>query len=171
MFTEFFDRERKLVGWRFWLCWVAATNAGFFPGLALGERLGAPLGEPFSSAVVGGTFGALVGVAQWLVLRRHITRCHHWFTATAIGWFAGGGLGALILTSVLPNVSPGSFTWVLFIGFFAGAVVGIPHRRILLHRGAAVAAWWVPISSVAWGVFFPGAISGLFLARRLRGVA
>ncbi len=168
MLREFLRHEREAVGWRFWALWVLATNAGFFPGLVLGNELSASVPEPFAAAIVGGSFGALVGVAQWLVLRRHIAPSLRWATATGFGWCVGAGLGALVLTRLAPSVSPGDLTWTLSIGFFAGAVDGVPQRRILRRFGRELGEWWVPISSLAWGVFFPGAVSGLFLARRLR---
>ena len=168
MLSRFLDLERERAGWRFWLLWVLATNAGFFPGLALGNWLRASATEPLASAIVGGSFGALVGVAQWLVLRRHLAPSQHWAGATAIGWCVGASLAALLLIRLAPSVAPGGFTWTLLVGFFAGAVVGVPQHRVLRRFSPALSAWWVPISSLAWGVFFPGVISGLFLARRLR---
>ena len=89
MVNEFLAREQSDIGWRFWLLWVLATNVGFFPGLALGNQLSASVAEPVSSAVVGGMFAAMVGVAQWAVLRRHLPSTHHWITATTIGWVLG----------------------------------------------------------------------------------
>ncbi len=168
LLSAFLELERERAGWRFWVLWIFATNAGFFPGLVLGNRLSASVAEPIASAIVGGSFGALVGVAQWLVLRRHLAPSQHWATATAVGWAIGGGLGALMLGRFCPSVSSGGLAWVVCVGFFAGAVVGVPQHRVLRRFGPALSQWWVPISSLAWGVFFPGAISGLFLARRLR---
>ena len=152
------------------MLWVLATNVGFFPGLALGNQLSASVAEPVSSAVVGGMFAAMVGVAQWAVLRRHLPSTHHWITATTIGWVLGAGLGALLLIELAPNVTPGGVTWIIVIGFFAGAIVGIPQYAVLRKSDPALARWWVAISSLAWGIFFPGAVSGLFLARRLQRV-
>ena len=171
MLREFLGLEKERAGWRFWVLWVLATNAGFFPGLALGNRLSAATTEPLASAIVGGSFGALVGVGQWLVLRRHCAPSHHWVTSTALGWSFGAGLGAAVFGWLLPDVVPGGLTWTIVIGFFAGAVVGVPQRQLLNRFGPELSAGWVPISSFAWGVFFPGAVSGLFLARRLRRVA
>jgi hypothetical protein len=167
----FLGLERERAGWRFWLLWVIATNVGFFPGLALGTQLSAAANEPLASAIVGASFGALAGVAQWLVLRRHLVPSHHWTTATAFGWCVGAGLGALLLTRFAPDVVPGGVRWTLFVGFFAGAVIGVPQRRILRRFSPSLSAWWVPISSLAWGLFFPGVISGLFLAHRLGAAA
>ncbi len=167
MATSFLEFERERAGWRFWVLWVVATNVGFFPGLALGGRLSAPMAEPYASAIVGASFGTLVGVTQWLVLRRHAAPCHHWATATAVGWCVGGGLGALFLGQFVPGLAPGDLAWTLFVGFFAGGVVGIPQRWVLLRLRPVLSHWWVPISSLAWGVLFPGVVSGFFLARRL----
>lgn len=171
MLGEFLEHERQLAGWRFWLLWVLATNAGFFPGLALGNLLATSAAEPLASGIVGGSFGAAVGIAQWLVLRRHLAPSQHWMSGTALGWSLGAALGALLLSRFAPGVPPGGLIWTLSIGFFAGALVGVPQQRLLRRFSPALSAWWVPISSLAWGVFFPGAISGLVLARRLRGTA
>ena len=46
-------------------------------------------------------------------------------------------------------------------GVFAGAVVGIPQSGLLRRFGSRLSPWWVPVSPV-WGIFFPGAVSGLF---------
>ena len=62
LFSSFLRLERELAGWRFWLLWVLATNVGFFPGLALGSRISTWTVEPFSAAIVGASFGGLVGV-------------------------------------------------------------------------------------------------------------
>ena len=167
LLDEFLALEKERVGWRFWVCWVLATNLGFFPGLAIGNWLSASAPEPYASAIVGGSFGALVGVAQWRVLRRHIEPCHQWAAGTAIGWSLGAALGAILMGWFAPDAPPGGVIWVVFIGFFAGAVVGIPQRLVLQAFGPELPRAWVPISSLAWGVFFPGAISGLVLARRL----
>ncbi len=56
--------------------------------------------------------------------------------------------------------------WVLATNL-AGALVGVPQQVVLARFDARLARGWVVISAVAWGVFFPGAVSGLFLAYRL----
>ena len=74
----------------------------------------------------------------------------------------------------LPDWLPFDLRWygiTYIIGFFAGAVVGIPQSWLLRRFGSSLSQWWVPISSLAWGIFFPGAVSGLFLARRLKRTA
>lgn len=164
---RFFQREREAAGWRFWVLWVAATNAGFFPGLVLGNRLSAGLAEPLASGGVSLSFGALVGFAQWLVLRRHLEHCVHWITSTAFGWALGAFLGSWLFSRFAPGLSPSGAVGIVSIGFFAGAIVGIPQRQLLLRSGPDLARHWVPLSSFAWGVFFPGVISGWVLGQRL----
>lgn len=167
LLASFLELERERAGWRFFALWVLATNLGFFPGLALGNLLSASAAEPYRSAIVGASFGTLVGMGQWWVLRRHVARCQHWVVATGAGWCIGGGLGALLLGRFAPGVAEGGVAWTLYIGFFAGAIVGVPQRQVLHRSRPWLSRWWVPISSLAWGVFFPGVVSGLFLARRL----
>ena len=163
----FLELEAKHAGWRFWVLWVLATNLGFFPGQAVGERLGASIAEPAASALQAGCFALAVGAMQWLVLRRHLTGIRHWITATAVGWATGAGLGAWLLLRFAPGVAPGGVVWIVAIGVLAGALVGVPQQVALARHDARLARGWVIISAAAWGVFFPGAVSGLFLARRL----
>jgi hypothetical protein len=92
---EFLRLERERAGWRFWLLWVAATNLGFFPGLALGQRLAAGMGEPLASGIVGGSFATLVGTAQWGVLRRHLPHCGYWMPSTTAGFATGATITGL----------------------------------------------------------------------------
>ena len=67
------NTERTQVGWGFWLWWVLASAVGF--------------------AVV----RAGVGIAQWFVLRRHVSRAGWWVLASTVGYaVAGAGiLGAI----------------------------------------------------------------------------
>ena len=167
MLGAFLELEAKHAGWRFWILWVLATNVGFFPGQALGERLSASMADPAASAVQAGCLALGVGVTQWVVLRRHVTGVHHWITATVVGWAIGAGLGAWLLLRFAPGVEPRGLPWILAIGVFAGALVGLPQQYVLARFDARLARGWVAISALAWGVFFPGAVSGLFLAYRL----
>ena len=74
---------------------------------------------------------------------------------------------ALLLGRFFPGLSEEGLAWTLLIGFFAGGIVGVPQRQVLHRLRPFLSDWWVPISSLAWGILFPGVVSGFFLARRL----
>jgi hypothetical protein len=168
--TDFLRLERERGGWRFWLLWVLATNAGFFPGLWLGTRLAELAGgppEPVSGVIVGACFALLVGAAQSWVLARHVSERGAWALATVVGWSAGVWLAGSLLLALVPDLDTTGAVWVLAIGFLAGAAVGVPQWWVL-RRAAGVGAWWIPVSAVGWGIFFPGMVTGYALSRVLR---
>jgi len=76
---NFLALEERLAGWRFWLLWVLATNAGFFPGLRIGNLLAARLDagsgelsiEILRAVIIGTSFASLIGLFQGLVIARH----------------------------------------------------------------------------------------------------
>jgi len=161
---RFLQTESERAGWRFWVVWVVATNLAFFPGLAVGRVLAQPLSEPLASGVVGLSFAVPVGLLQWLVLRRHFASSGAWGLATCAGWALGGFLGAAALLRLAPGVAPGGLAWVLAVGCFGGAVVGLGQLPFIRRTHPRIAPWWVLVSAVAWGILFPGAVTGLLLA-------
>jgi hypothetical protein len=50
--------------------------------------------------------GALLGLGQWLLLRRSLPRAGGWIVATAISWDVGGGIGLGLITGT-------SLVWLL----------------------------------------------------------
>lgn len=162
---RFLKAESEQAGWRFWVLWVLATNLAFFPGLAAGQLLTQHTPEPFASGLVGLSFAAPVGVAQWWVLERHIENAGSWALASAAGWGLAGFIGAAALLAIAPGITPGGLVWVLAIGTLGGAMVGLGQLPLMRRAYPAIAPWWILVSAVAWGIFFPGALTGLFLIR------
>jgi hypothetical protein len=141
-----------------WRTWVLATGAGAFLALTLGMvpsallSLGsggsAPPAEPAQTAVLGLAFlmglvlGPVLGLAQWLALRRLVRRAALWMPANALAWafgmvvvFAGmdlafgGGFG--------PGTVPILVSTLLLCGATVGAIHGLalvwllrPARRL-----------------------------------------
>jgi hypothetical protein len=124
--------------------WVAATTAGAVLAYAIGmapSTFGAanwPAAAFVALAVPGGAALLLsIGVAQWLVLRRHIPRAGRWIVATAAAWIVGL---VVFLAFAMPLWQPGQPTvLVIAIGAVGGllmaatvaAVTGTALRRIL----------------------------------------
>ena len=165
MLNRFLRKEALMGGWRFWLLWVLATNLGFFSGRWLGQALATTFSEPFASGVFAVSFALPVGLLQWLVLRRHLPRSGSWVLTTSVGWGVGALVGAAVMLSAAPTAAPGGLFWIFALAFISGAAVGIAQMPLILRHLPELAPWWVIISVVAWDVFFPGAITGFFLAR------
>ena len=91
------NTERAQAGWGFWLWWVLASAVGFVVGLIVGLILSATSSSLVGFAVGLAVFGASVGIAQWFVLRRHVSRAGWWVLASTVGYAvtAAGVLDAL----------------------------------------------------------------------------
>ena len=87
-------------GWGFWLGWVLASTVGWFVGFIIGFILlaivGDIVGEDNGMNVLGLILGAfifgasllsMVGILQWLVLRRRVSGVGWWVLASAAGGF------------------------------------------------------------------------------------
>ncbi len=164
----------------FWIRWVAANAVGDVLGLGLVGLITVMLAQILSWSVtyvlsivplfaaMGALDGAVVGFAQWTVLRSrlHNMRARSWTMATAIGaaiaWFMG------TLPATVPFSSEGPVTVDEPIGFGMvtvlaiemgigaafGAVLAVP-QWLILRRYVGRALWWIPANSLAWLVAMP----------------
>lgn len=133
--------------------WLLATLTGACVAWLLGvipssiataqERSGTPMPQPSQVAVIlmagamGMVLGAVLGVPQFLVMRRHFERAGWWIVANAVAWSAGMPLifvGVSLTVAHAQTVA----TFAALIGAIAtaGAVVG-----------AIEAAWLVRLAS------------------------
>ena len=150
--------EGSQVGWGFWLQWVLASTVGVFVGI-LGcgfmvfvlNRYDVP-GGPVGPGLFGIVFGIVVGVLQWLVLRRRVSGAGWWVLASAA---AGYGI---IQSGVLGPPASLSFGALLFMTG-GGAVTGTL-QWLVLRGQVSRAGWWVLASTVGWGLV--GAVLGAF---------
>lgn len=116
--------KRPKAGWWFWLCWVLANTIGavaFLPA-SLYMLIVANISLTFQSwtiAIVlmslgGAVLGAVIGLAQWLVLRTHLPRSRWWLLATSLGMALG------IFLAVVAVKSRGWHFWSLSVGLGQG---------------------------------------------------
>jgi hypothetical protein len=156
---------------RITLLWLFATMIGTVFGIVSSLTLvtglaldGAP---PVLVGITGGCgLGVGIGLAQWLVLRRHIPAAGWWVLASI-----GGGISGVVLALPLsealqplfamflgetlerrPTVPRVSWSDVLALGV-TGAVVGLvlgSAQWLVLRRHARSAGWWIGASSVGW---------------------
>jgi len=75
------------------------------------------------------SFGLIVALFQYPVLRREIPHLATWILANVIGWTLGAYLGQLAAGVFFQNVVPTTFTSVLvtvgITGLVAGAITGL----------------------------------------------
>jgi hypothetical protein len=99
---------------------------------------------------LGAALGLLLGLGQWLILRRHLAQMHWWPLAglagltggIALGYGAGLALQALDGIATLASVATGA----LFLGLL---------QWLLLRRRLQNAIWWLPATLLAWGLALP----------------
>jgi hypothetical protein len=155
-------------GWALWISWVLATALGELIGFAAPALVGTAayaLKLPDSMMVAGllgagAIEGAVLGLAQWLVLRRILPELPRrvWVLATAaaavvayiIGLIPsqGGDLSRLHPAVLAGGAAMLGTIFVVSIGFAQWLVL----RRILPSAG-----WWILANAVAWplGVMVP----------------
>ena len=162
MFKAFLEREQQHAGWRFWVLWVLLTNVAYFAGLGI-ERLLFGKINVYVALV-------LVGIAQGWALYRHLPDIWlTWTVGTAAGWAIGSASATLLLLPlVFSSMDPNSFIAIVLVGFWAGLIVGFPQWLVLRKHISQIGVWWIPLSSLAWGIFFPGALTGVALLLLLR---
>ena len=116
--------------------------------------------------LLGAWEGAVVGLAQWIVLRRRLPEIarRSWVWATVAGAAATGFLGMLPGTvmsltgdggGTMPEFeSTESLATEIALAMILGAILAIPQWWVL-RRHVRAAGWWVPANAIAWGVAMP----------------
>ncbi len=105
--------------------------------------------------------GLITGVSQWIILRNYLTRdgLFLWVPLTAIGLPLGFILGALYSVWTDPTHVKSANHWLAHYGWsstttiacIAGAFLGILQWLIIRNKVKG-SLWWIPISSLAWGI-------------------
>jgi len=104
------------------------------------------LGEIFSAFMFGASIGAVVGVLQWLVLRRRVSKAGWWILAST----AGLAVAFAVVYLAVAYGSPGDLDDVAAMAL-GGAVMGTL-QWLVLRRQVSRAGWWVLASTVGWGL-------------------
>ena len=141
MSTEYIQIEKG-----FWVRWVIASAVGLFVGFAIYffavDSIAAEQGfilKTLISAVAGAIFGAAVGGAQLLVLRRKISGMNRWMVANIIG-AAIGGTFALPIAQAVGDAT--NFNMAIFAGgIVLGLSLGIA-QVVVLRTYLSGGGWW-----------------------------
>jgi hypothetical protein len=163
---------------RLWGRWVGANTLAETIGLgataavAVGVAGAGDAGDAARLAVavvavvLAGAFeGAIVGYAQWRVLRRPLPGlpARSWIVATVVGALVAWTLGMLPSTlmgmrgdaAAEPAISEATrLLLAAGMGAVAGPVLGVP-QWLVLRRFVPRAGWWVAANAVAWGAGMP----------------
>jgi hypothetical protein len=162
--------EHPTVGLGSWRRWMMANFVGFTIGGAIFGAVQRARMQPYFEVVTSGAdaarilaantgvsmtmFGALVGGAQWLALRRRV-RAGWWLPATCLGWALSG-----VIVGALSGVTAGTVSTigpdVGLLGFVVAAVAGclvlglLPGtlQWLVLRRQLDRVGWW-PVVSLA----------------------
>ena len=167
------NAEHTFIGWRFGLWWVLLTVVGWTIGFPLGFVLvavaGWIIGVPEGSDSILLKLGldnaalficivAVVGLMQWLALRRVVRRAGFWVPASIIGFTVSSSIHAVVcyVWGYPDNLDhfPGTLVWAMAF-VVGGTLAGVLQQRIL-RRQVCHSAWWVPASAVGWGLSIIG---------------
>ena len=161
------NTERAQIGWRFRLWWMLASTLVLAVGVTVGGAgilIGAAFGFAGVSfgAMFGAAFGALLGIAQWFVLKRQVSWSGRWRLFTAIGGAASFAIAVVIVTIFLPY-RPGFIFGTFDTEFMAATVLGIVvvigaslgfAQWFVLRRNVSGSGLWVLASAVGPAVIY-----------------
>jgi len=124
---------------RTWLLWTAATAFGWaaagLTGLPIGRVVlveggsAAILSVAGSMSLIGALIGGLIGVGQWLYLRRRMRNAAAWLLATAAGW--GLGLPLALTVNLFFGLGISAGMYGMFVGGAVGAIQGAAARSVV----------------------------------------
>jgi len=135
--------QKQSIEWIIWFQWVLASTLGWLLGWFLVGELGV---------------GAVIGLAQWLVLRQSVDRAGWWILASAGGWIVGWGL---IVSGLLVSPESGMFTSIVSGGVI-GLAMGLAQWPVL-RRVVPQAGWWVLASTAGWILGLAGVLGSTLI--------
>jgi len=157
--------ERASIGWQFWLQWLGATSVSWVVGAILYYTLNLVVLGGVGEVVGGTIWGLVVGIGQWLVLRRWLDRAGWWVLATA----AGSLLAASVDVGLQGLLGEKAGGLILMIGLGPG--VGVL-QWLFLRQQVTRAGWWLLASTVLiGGAFLTGIVASLSLGLQESGLA
>lgn len=132
--------------WRRTMPAFTATFVGFPLGGLAGLAIG-PVDDAATALLGGAATGAVIGIAQWLVLRRHLPRALSWVAATAGGLAVGLALGASAVGYAT------GLSDLALQGAITGAVTGLAQAAVLRGRlGRVGALAWALAGPALWSL-------------------
>ena len=138
------DMTQQTRAWRFWGAWTLAFLSFPVAGV-VGITVAGPVTTALAGFLAGVASGAVLGLAQWLVLCQRLALSPWWIAATAAGMGAGLALGTTLLGTQTDGVT------LPLRGLVTGAGIGIA-QFLLLRARTDRAAIWAPAVALGWAV-------------------
>ncbi len=110
-----------------------------------GIAVAGPLTTPLDGVLGGVAAGAVIGLAQWLMLRQRLSLSPWWIAATAAGMGAGLALSIALLGTAMEGVA------LPLRGLVTGTAIGIAQFLVLRARTDR-AAVWAPVVALGWAL-------------------
>ena len=131
-----------------WLEWTLATAfgmlLGFLPSIVLVNIMDLALAR----LIVPLFAGFLVGLAQWVVLRKYVNEVSEWILAAGASWAVGYALGLFIMNGLTGTGLDGFVGYILF-----GIIVALVQWPILRREIPNV--WmWILANVIGWTAAF-----------------
>ena len=143
-----------------WLEWTLATALGMLLGFLPSIVLVNLFDLPIARIIVPLWAGFLVGLAQWVVLRKYVNEVSDWILAAGASWAVGYALGLLIMNGLTDTGLDAFFGYVLF-----GVIVALVQWPILRREIPHV--WmWILANVIGWtaGFYLSDLALALFFA-------
>jgi hypothetical protein len=175
------EAARRRERWRLGLTWIGACVIGEIVGLSLAGLVDAsvlwaiapvqevpPLIFRVTDGVLSGVVaGAVLGVGQWVVVRRYFLKLawSSWVLATAAStgaiWSLVRGIGSSWWALDSRAASDGTLLMAAAgFGLLLGTVLG-GAQWVVLRRYLQDAVWWIPATALAWMLGLVLACSGV----------
>ena len=138
------EMKHQTSAWRFWGAWMLAFLGFPVAGLA-GIAVAGPVTTPLDGVLGGVAAGAVIGLAQWLVLRQRLSLSPRWIAATAAGMGAGLALSITLLGTATEGMA------LPLRGLVTGAAIGSA-QWLVLRASTDRAAAWVPVVALGWAL-------------------
>ncbi|HXQ36969.1 MAG TPA: hypothetical protein VN843_23355 [Anaerolineales bacterium] len=131
-----------------WLEWTLATAfgmlLGFLPSIVLVNIMDLALAR----LIVPLFAGFLVGLSQWVVLRKYVNKVSDWILAAGTSWAVGYALGLFMMNGLTGTGLDGFIGYILF-----GVIVALVQWPILRREIPNV--WmWILANVVGWTAGF-----------------
>src|SRR6185436_13282797 len=136
--------QTQTIPWLFWLFWGLAF-AGFPIGGLLASSTVGPVTTPLKAALAGAAVGAVVGLAEWLVLKGQLDISPWWIAATCLAAAVGMAISAVALGS---ETSGSPLLWRAAI---TGMCIGLA-QAAFFHAPLPQSAIWVAAVTLGWAL-------------------